>query len=65
MNDQEFAYLKAAFDAAVKTSPDAMAAANVLTPIYLKIVEKFREAPTPQASTSENVDGLKQTLPVE
>jgi hypothetical protein len=43
MNEQEFAYLKAAFDAAVKTSPDAMAAANVLTPIYLKIVEKFRE----------------------
>jgi hypothetical protein len=44
MTEEEFRYLKAAFDAAVKTSPDAMAAANVLTPIYLKIVEKFSEA---------------------
>jgi hypothetical protein len=54
MDEQEIAYLKAAFDAAIKNSPDAMAAANVLTPIYLKIVEKFRETPTPDVHSPES-----------
>ena len=38
LTEQEKQYLKQAIDAAIKCSPDAMAAASVLIPIYQKCV---------------------------
>ena len=37
LTEQEIQYVKAAFDTAIKHSPDAMAAAQVLTAIYIKL----------------------------
>lgn len=37
MTEQEKSYLKAAFDAAIKASPDSVAAASVLIPLLGKI----------------------------
>lgn len=37
LNEQEIQFVKAAFDTAIKHSPDAMAAAKVLTAIFVKL----------------------------
>jgi len=39
LTEQEIQYVKAAFDTAIKHSPDAMAAAQVLTAIYAKLTK--------------------------
>jgi len=39
LTEQEIQYVKAAFDTAIKHSPDSMAAAQVLTAIYAKLTK--------------------------
>jgi hypothetical protein len=43
LTDQEKQYLKQAIDTAIKHSPDSMAAASVLIPIYQKCVTEGAE----------------------
>jgi len=48
LNDEEKQYLEKAIDAAIKASPSAIAASQVLVPILKKIVDP--EPPKPQQS---------------
>ena len=49
LSNEEKKILYQAFDAAIKSSPDSMAAANVLMPLYFKIAS----AGTPEAAMGQ------------